>query len=108
MFVGVLQLVGLLAAATTYLTLRGGLGAVGGRARELNEVAGGLVGMLLWLLVAYGAMNTQVATNGSVVSRQTPALAIFAALLAAISLGIGIWGTAALVDVRDVTSGTRR
>lgn len=108
MFIGQLQIIALLAAATSYLTLRGEIATIAGQTRELDEAAGGLVSMLLWLLFAYGNMNAEVATNGAVVSESDPAIALLGAVLAAIMLGVALLGTAALVDVRSVEAGGRR
>lgn len=70
-----------------------------GTGNDVVDIGGGLLAVLLWALVGFGAMNVERVVGSSVQSSSEPALAYFAAVMAAIMLVFAFVGSARLVDV---------
>jgi len=85
-------------AASLILELRGGV-------RHMVDVLGGFVGVVLWAVWGLGATNIEVVSNGSVVSEPATALGFIAAIMAGISLMLGLVGVSSLANVLDVSPG---
>jgi len=103
MLVEIVFLMGIIAAGVSWLTL-----SQLGEGRSLNEIYGGLIGVVSWGVFSLGAMNAEVVTDsGTVVSRSHPGVAGVGVMLAGIMLLVALFGVTAIVDVRDIEGDVR-
>jgi len=104
MLQGTLTTILLLAWLTTILGVAGSLATskIGGIDADVVGGLGGISAALLWVLVAFGASNLQVVSNGAVVSEPAEALTWFAIGAIGLNILVALLGIGWLLDVRDM------
>lgn len=70
--------------------------------RSIDDILGGLVGMVIWGYWSLSATNVEIVRDGhDVIVESYPALALFGGGIAALNLLIMLVGSGRMLDVRD-------
>lgn len=99
LWIGVVLSVGTVAGGSV-LTARGA-------GSDLVDIGGGLLSVLVWGLVGFGAMNVERIVGSSVETATEPALTYFAVIMAGLMLLFAVVGSARLLDVVNQSPRTR-
>lgn len=94
--------VGTLAFAVSTLAIREGARLFSkGRGNAIAETLGGYVGMALWLLWSFGAMNVETVSNGETVTTTHEPVALLGVVFAVTLLVVALDGTVRLFNAYE-------